>query len=150
MRRQWIGSASFRQWLVAYSAPSHYLNQCWVIVNRTLRNQLQWNLIEIQNFSFTKMHWKMSSAKWRPFCPGEDELISPGAKPSAAVVYTPGLPYKPCSILLSHWGRDEMADIFQTTFINGFSWMKLYEFWLKFHWSLFLGVQSTIFQHWFR
>ena len=24
--------------------PSHYLNQCWVIVNWTLRNKLQWNL----------------------------------------------------------------------------------------------------------
>ena len=29
----------FRYWLVAYSAPSHYLNQCWVIVNWTLREQ---------------------------------------------------------------------------------------------------------------
>ena len=27
-------------------------------------------LIKIQNFSFTKMHLKISSAKWRPFCPG--------------------------------------------------------------------------------
>ena len=33
----------FRQWLVAYSAPSQYLNQCWFIVNWTLRNKLQWN-----------------------------------------------------------------------------------------------------------
>ena len=24
-------------------APSHYLNQCWVIVSWTLRNKLQWN-----------------------------------------------------------------------------------------------------------
>ena len=37
------GQHWFRQWLVAYSAPSHYLNQCWVIVNWTLRNRLQWN-----------------------------------------------------------------------------------------------------------
>ena len=28
---------------VAYSVPSHYLNQCWVIVNWTLRNNFQWN-----------------------------------------------------------------------------------------------------------
>ena len=38
------GQHWFRQWLVAYSAPSHYLNQCWVIVNWTHRNKLQWNL----------------------------------------------------------------------------------------------------------
>ena len=53
-------------------------------------------------------------------------------------------------IKLTHWGRDKMAAIFQKTFSNGFSWMKIYEFWLTFHWSLFLGVQLTIFQHWFR
>ena len=33
----------FIKWLVTYSAPSHYLNQCWVIVNWTLGNKLQWN-----------------------------------------------------------------------------------------------------------
>ena len=33
-------------------------------------------LIKIQNFSFTKMHLKMLSAKWRPCCPGEDELAT--------------------------------------------------------------------------
>ena len=36
------------------------------------------------------------------------------------------------------------TDDSQTTFSNVFSWMKMYEFWLKFHWSLFLRVQLTI------
>ena len=40
----------FRWWLVAYSAPSHYLNQCWVIVNWTLRNKLQWNFSQKSKF----------------------------------------------------------------------------------------------------
>ena len=53
-------------------------------------------------------------------------------------------------IVLTHWGRDKMAAIFQTTFSNGFSWMKMYGFRLTSHWSLFLEVQLTIFQHWFR
>ena len=30
--------------------------------------------IKIQNFSFQKMHLKISSAKWQPFCPGRYEL----------------------------------------------------------------------------
>ena len=30
--------------------------------------------MKIQNFSFTKMHLKISSAKWWPFCPGGDEI----------------------------------------------------------------------------
>ena len=28
---------------MAYSAPIHYVTQCWVIVNCTIRNKLQWN-----------------------------------------------------------------------------------------------------------
>ena len=36
--------------------------------------KLQWNFIKIQNASFTKMHLKISSAKWRQFCLGGDEL----------------------------------------------------------------------------
>ena len=51
---------------------------------------------------------------------------------------------------LTHWGRDKLAAASQTTFSNAFSWVKMYEFWLKFHWSLFLGDQSIIFHHWFR
>ena len=51
---------------------------------------------------------------------------------------------------LTHWGRDKMDAIWQTTFSNQFSWMIMYEYRFKFHWSLFLMVQLTIFQHWFR
>ena len=54
------------------------------------------------------------------------------------------------NVLLTHWGRDKMAAIFKTTFCNGFSWMEMYEFGVKFHWSLFLGVHLTTCQHWFR
>ena len=42
-----------------------------------------------------------------------------------------------------------MDAIWQTTFSSAFSWMKMFEFLLKFHWSLFLRVKLTIFQHWF-
>ena len=44
----------------------------------------------------------------------------------------------------------KMAAISQTTLSNAFSWMKILDFRLKFHWSLFLRIQLTIFQHWFR
>ena len=46
-------------------------------------------------------------------------------------------------ITLTHWGRDKMAVFFQT-FSNTFSWMKMYEFWLTFHWSLFLRAINNI------
>ena len=51
---------------------------------------------------------------------------------------------------LTHWGRDKIDTILQTTFSNAFSWMKMYEFCLLFRWSLFLSFELTIFQHWFR
>ena len=43
-----------------------------------------------------------------------------------------------------------MATISPATLSNAFSWMKMLEFRLKFHWSLFLRVQLPTFQHWFR
>ena len=51
---------------------------------------------------------------------------------------------------ITHWGQDKMAAIFQTTFSNAFSRMKMYKFWLRFHWSLFPRIQLIIFQHSFR
>ena len=63
--------------LVACSVPSHYPNQCWLIVNWTLRNKLQWNSNrKTKLFIHENAFVKMSSAKWRPFCPGEDGLTS--------------------------------------------------------------------------
>ena len=63
-------------------------------------------LIEIHTFLFQKIHSKMSSRKWRPFCLGLN--------------------------VLTHWGRDNMVAIFQTTFSNAFAWMKMYQFRWRF------------------
>ena len=65
-------------------------------------------------------------------------------------------PYPTCllhchwAVLVSHWGRDKMDAILQTTLSNAFSWMKMHEFRLRFHWSLFPKFELTIFQHCFR
>ena len=42
---RWTGSA-----LVQLKAPSHYLNQFWVIVNWNLRNKFQWNFNQNTKF----------------------------------------------------------------------------------------------------
>ena len=61
--------------MLLWSAPSHYLNQCWNTVNWTLGNKLQWNLNQNLNiFIQWKMHLKMLSAKWQQFCPGLNVL----------------------------------------------------------------------------
>ena len=53
-----------RLWLVAWPAPSHYLNQCRNIVNWTMRNKFQWKFhhnttIFIQENAFENVVWKM-------------------------------------------------------------------------------------------
>ena len=63
----------FRQWLVAWLVPSHYLNQCWNIVNWTLENKLQWHLnpnlhIFIQENAFEDVVWKIAAILSCPQC----------------------------------------------------------------------------------
>ena len=85
-----------------------------------------------------------------PWCNALFHLAPPPQSAWVATQWSPhivSLTSSQCS--LTHRGRDKMAAIFQTTFSNTFSWIKTYEFWLKFQWSLFQRVQLTIFQHWF-
>ena len=61
----------FRWWLVAWSAPCHYLNQCWDIINWTLRNKLQWNFnrnsnIFIQEKAFGSVVCEMAAILSQP------------------------------------------------------------------------------------
>ena len=58
-----------RQWLVTiihhHSAPSHYLNQCWVVVKWTVRNKLQWNINQTKLFidknAVESVVWEMAA-----------------------------------------------------------------------------------------
>ena len=45
-----------------------------ILLNGPLGTNFSEILIKTQIFSFIKMHPKIPSAKWRPFCPGGDEL----------------------------------------------------------------------------
>ena len=56
---------------MAWPAPSHYLNQCWIIVNWTLRNKLQSNLnqnskIFIQENAFESVVCETAAILSRP------------------------------------------------------------------------------------
>ena len=50
----------------------------WSLSIEPLRTYFNENVIKIQQFSLKKMHVKMSSAKWRPFCLGLNVLIVKG------------------------------------------------------------------------
>ena len=45
---------------------------------------------------------------------------------------------------LTHLPLDKMATISETIFSDAILWMKSFVFWLKFHWRLFVKVQTPI------
>ena len=49
-----------------------------ILLIRLLGTNFNEILVEILTLSFMKMRLKVSSAKWRPFCPGLNVLITPG------------------------------------------------------------------------
>ena len=54
-----LGHHWFRWWLVTWSVPSHYLNQCCIIVNWTLRNKNSVKLYsKFKYFHSGKCIWK--------------------------------------------------------------------------------------------
>ena len=73
--RQWIGSALVQIMACRLFSTKPLYEPMLTLLNGTLRTNLSEILIKIKNFSFTKMNLKISSVKWRPFCPGGDELI---------------------------------------------------------------------------
>ena len=48
------GQHWFRQWLVAYSVPSHHLKQCWVSANLPIGTNFSEIWVKMKIFSFTK------------------------------------------------------------------------------------------------
>ena len=64
------GQHWLRSWLVAYSAPSHFLNQCWVFFNWTLRNEFQSKFNQNTKFfshenGSANMVWEMAANLFR-------------------------------------------------------------------------------------
>ena len=138
----------YRWWLVAIFTPSYYMNQWWPFVTWMLGINFSEIFIKIQRISIKKMHLlKMSSAKWRPFCLGLDANFLEWWN-----LYVCDWPagWENVFEILSTLRLRKMANISQMKLSNAISWMIIYEFRLIVHWSLFLRVQSTIFQHWFR
>ena len=90
----WSNHHWHRHWLVAWSVPSHYLNQCWNIVHWTLRNKLQWNFI--WKFSYKKMNLKPLSRKCGPFCLYLNVLTVPWMSSLPLRTHSPYWNWIPC------------------------------------------------------
>ena len=73
--RSELGQYWLRKWLNAWAVASHYLNHYLNIANWTIWNKLWCNCNRNQHIFIQENAFKMPSAKWQPFCPGNDELI---------------------------------------------------------------------------
>ena len=63
------GSSLFQVMSCCLSAPSHYLHQCWLVVNGTLRNKVQWSFNPKLNIIIDEIvFWRCRRPKWRPSC----------------------------------------------------------------------------------
>ena len=69
---------------LTWSAPNHYLNQCWNIINWNLRNKLQWNfLTKFIHCRSRKCIWKCRLQKvdrfvWAPMSFKQDSTCARG------------------------------------------------------------------------
>ena len=62
--------------VVAYSVPSHYFNQCWVIVNFTLRNKLQRNFNQNTNIFIHENAFEIIVCEMMAILSRRDELTN--------------------------------------------------------------------------
>ena len=105
----------------------------------------------LQIIFWNAFSWMKITIYWFKFhsnCPkgSINDIVIIGSTNGFAAGNAP-FPDEPQLRPLTHLPLDKMTAISQTTFSNAFSWMQLYEFRLRFHWSLFLRIKLTIFQH---
>ena len=58
------------------TAPSHYLNQCWLVISEVQWHLYQGNFTRDASTSNTKIHLKMTYLKFHAYFPGANELIA--------------------------------------------------------------------------
>ena len=103
-----------------------------ILLIRPLGTNCSEILFRNQTFSFKKMHLKMSSAKWWPFCLGLNELINGTQRIVSTSV-------KIHMLSLTHWGRVRHIYISELTVIgsdNGLVPSRLKQCWIIVNWTL--------------
>ena len=138
--------------LIAYSLllPSHYLTQCWLIVNcfliRPMRMKFSRIWIKIHHFSSKKINLEVLSANWQPFCLSLIVIMSWYQISHGRPWFwgwRPHVKFKPCGLelwgrslsgllsMLTQWGPDIMAAIFADNLFKGIFFNESFEFLLN-------------------
>ena len=119
-------------------APSHYLSQCWprsMLWYAITRPQRIKDVVHPKTFVFV-LNSALVSANFT-------YIIQGHFTDTGAITWLHPVPVN--TFRSRQDGRRFADDTFKRIFLNEKVWILI-----KFHWSLFLKVQLTIFQHWFR
>ena len=102
-------------------------------------------VIEIHTFSFTKMHFKMSSVKWRQFVSASMCLECAITIPKASFIEK-NYNILRDNIISNPRILNKMSDISQRIPSDAFHWNKIIFSWFEFHRNMLLRVQNDNFQ----
>ena len=94
LREHWFG-----KWLIVCSVPSHYLNQCWLNVNQTLKNKLRWKLepnikVSLDN-AVGNIVFKTSAILLSPQCVKHNQRNNWSSTHYLDSIYPLDIPYTP-------------------------------------------------------
>ena len=147
------------------TAPSHYLNQCWLTINEILWHSFQGNIylntqdinpqvvFKIHTSEFTAIshrgQWVNCLTVWDQYPSSkifraDDDLVQTSTGPGSSAVcliYDVITHQWHQEIDTLHWVLNKNCCHLQT-FSNASSSMKIIVFWLKIHWSLFRSQMS--------
>ena len=123
----WLIEAVWR--FAPWSAPSHYLNRCWCIVNWTLSNKLQWNFNRNSNI-FIK-----ENAFWSVVCEKAVFLCHNVLKPYDVLHVIAVHPWKPIHYSLHctcYLCKQQVGSLHVYCYITA----HLFWFYSSYHWGL--------------
>ena len=142
----WISLVISQQWLMARFTVNEPDHVAWTYVNQVLWRHMT-SPIEPMCYLFLGYDSReinsTSYSQYVQWIPNESSSTFFGLKTTLVSMMA-------SFDTLTHRGRNNMTAISQTTLSIASPWMKMLEFRFEYHWSLFIRVRLTIFQHWFR
>ena len=117
-------------WLSGIGPIETLISTSWDIVNWTFSNKLKWNYNRNSYILFyNKMHWKMSSGKWWPFCLGLNVLRVLKSALILLQFYSLRRVQVGSNVLVHQWYRQYCVDLLGPRFFfcscDFQNWMKL-------------------------
>ena len=140
--RHWTGPTLAQIMARCLMAPSHYLNQCWLIISKFWQHSFEGNFTGNAQTIYLWYELKITNSRLQMPLPGANELRCLNALSNCTVaniwdsldgeVYDGVILLQDECILgeslekigkLSHWGLNKMATIVKCIFLNEYCWI---------------------------